>query len=102
MIVVVEMLERRFLLPIAGTSLDIWHAYAQATSDLTTIHSAYPTLTRLLSIGKTVQNRDMWAMEITDKPGVEEDEPEFYYQGSMHGDEPVGMENCFHFIQYLL
>src|SRR5947207_119644 len=100
--ILVETLERRVLFTIPGTSLDIWHTYAQATSDLNAIHSAYPILTRPMSIGKTVQNRDMWAMEITDNPGVEEDEPEFYYQGSMHGDEPIGMENCFHFIQYLL
>ncbi len=97
-----ESLERRRLFTIPGTQLDIWHTYTQATNDLNTIHNAYPTLTRLISIGKTVQNRDMWAMEITDNPGVEEDEPEFLYNGQIHGDEPVGMENSMHFIQYLL
>jgi carboxypeptidase D len=97
-----EPLETRRLFTIPGTQLDIWHTYTQATNDLNTIHNAYPTLTRLISIGKTVQNRDMWAMEITDNPGVEEDEPEFLYNGQIHGDEPVGMENSMHFIQYLL
>jgi hypothetical protein len=97
-----EPLESRRLFTIPGTQLDIWHTYAQATNDLNTIHNAYPALTRLISIGKTVQNRDMWAMEITDNPGVEEDEPEFLYNGQIHGDEPVGMENAMHFIQYLL
>jgi hypothetical protein len=90
------------LFTIPGTSLGIWHTYAQATSDLNTIHNAYPNLTRLMSIGKTVGGRDMWAIEITDNPGVDEDEPEFYYQGSMHGDEPVGMEMSFYFMQNLL
>src|SRR5438094_3351483 len=58
-----EMLENRLLFTIPGTQLDIWHTYTQATNDLNTIHNAYPTLTRLISIGKTQQNRDMWAME---------------------------------------
>src|ERR1051325_12230349 len=98
----VESLETRVLFTIPGTQLDIWHTYAQATADLNTIHNAYPNLTRLISIGKTAQNRDMWAMEITDNPGVEEDEPEFLYNGQIHGDEPIGMENSFHLIQYLL
>ncbi|MGH7178676.1 MAG: M14 family zinc carboxypeptidase [Tepidisphaeraceae bacterium] len=90
------------LLTIPGTQLDIWHTYTQATNDLNTIQSAYPNLTRLISLGKTVQNRDIWAMEITDNPGTEEDEPEYLYNGPMHGDEPVGMANNLHFIQYLL
>ena len=32
----------------------------------------YPEITRLYSIGKSVQNRDLWVMEITDLPGVHE------------------------------
>jgi hypothetical protein len=100
--VAVESLERRLLFVIPGTSLGIWHSYAQASSDLQTIHAAYPNLTQLISIGKTVQNRDIWAMRITDNPLVEENEPEFFYQGSMHGDEPVGMAMSMYFIQHLL
>lgn len=97
-----ESLEPRRLFTIPGTQLDIWHTYTQATADLNTIHNAYPTLTRLISVGKTGQNRDIWAMEITDNPGTEEDEPEFLYTGQIHGDEPVGMENSMHLIQHLL
>src|SRR4051794_26632323 len=97
-----ELLESRRLFTIPGTQLDIWHTYTQATNDLNTIHNAYPNLTRLISIGKTVQNRDMWALEITDNPGVDEDEPEFLYNGQIHGDEPIGMENSLHLIQLLL
>ncbi len=100
-----ETLESRLLFTIPGTSLDIWHTYAQATLDLQTIANTYPTLTKLVSLGTTASTnpvRQIWALEITDNPGVQEDEPEFYYQGSMHGDEPVGMENSFHLIQTLL
>jgi hypothetical protein len=90
------------LLAISGTSLGIWHTYAQATADLNTIHGAYPNLTQLISIGKTVQDRDIWAMRITDNPTLDEDEPEFFYQGSLHGDEPIGMAMSLYFIQHLL
>ena len=33
-------------------------------------------------------------MKITDNPDVEEDEPGFKYIGTIHGNEPVGTENC--------
>jgi hypothetical protein len=41
-------------------------------------------------------------VKITDNPDVEEDEPEFKYVATMHGDEPVGTEMCLYFIDMLL
>jgi carboxypeptidase D len=39
----------------------------------------YPNLTRLYSIGKSVNGRDLWVLEITDNPGIHEAlEPGFY------------------------
>ena len=93
----IESLEARRLF-----ALGAYPTYAVATSDLQTWAASYPSISRLVSIGKTVQNRDIWAMEITDNPGTSEDEPEFLYEGSIHGDEPVGMENCFYLINHLL
>lgn len=64
--------------------------------------NAYPQLTRLVSIGKSVQGRDLWALLITDNPALEEAEPEFKYVSTMHGDEPIGTELCLYLIDYLL
>jgi hypothetical protein len=97
-----EALESRVLLVIPGTTLGVWDTYNTLTQELTTIRNTYPNLTRLISVGKTVQQKDIWAMQITDNPGVQEDEPEFLYNGPMHGDEAVGMELSFYFIQHLL
>ncbi|MBM3290113.1 MAG: hypothetical protein FJY92_08185, partial [Candidatus Hydrogenedentes bacterium] len=49
-----------------------------------------------------VQDREIWAVKITDKPDKEENEPEFRYIATMHGDEPVGTELCLYFIDLLL
>ena len=49
-----------------------------------------------------MQGRELWAMLITDNPDTEEDEPEFKYVSTMHGDEPVGTENCLQLIERLL
>jgi hypothetical protein len=45
---------------------------------------------RKLSIGKSGSGQDLWALEISDKPGVVEAEPNFKYIANMHGDETSG------------
>lgn len=78
-----------------------YHTYETLTSDLQAIAAAYPNLTRLMSIGKSVQGRDLWVMKITDNPAIEEDEPEVSYVAAMHGDEVVGKEMGFNLIDHL-
>lgn len=48
------------------------HNHAQMTQFLQDISAKYPKITKLTSIGKTVQNRDLWVIEISDQPGVHE------------------------------
>jgi len=82
--------------------LGVYHDYASLTSDLQDYASAHPDICRLFTIGQSVQRRELWAMLITDNPYEEEDEPEFKYIATMHGDEPLGTELCLYFIDLLL
>ncbi len=71
-----------------------WPTWAEYEASLQQIAQDHPTIVRLLSIGQTVQGRQMWILKITDNPDVNEDEPEFKYTSSLHGDEVTGMEMC--------
>lgn len=46
-------------------------------------------MARMFSIGKSKQNRDMWALELSNNPGATEAKPNARYIGNMHGDEPA-------------
>ena len=78
-----------------------YHTYTTLTSELQAIAAAYPSIVRLFTLGQSVQGRELWMVLITDSPDTQEDEPEFAYISSMHGDEVVGKEVVFDLIEYL-
>jgi len=82
--------------------LGVYHTYASLTTDLQSYAAANPDITRLVSLGRSVQGRELWAMLITDNPNIEEEEPEFKYISTMHGDEPVGTEMLMYLIDHLV
>ena len=50
----------------------------------------YPTLCKMDTIGYSVNGRPIINMTISDNVGVDEDEPEFWWSSTMHGDETSG------------
>ncbi len=83
-------------------ALGSYHSYAPLTDELSAYAEANPDICRLYTLGQSVEGRELWAMLITDNPDDEEDEPEFKYVASMHGNEPEGAEMCLYFIDLLL
>jgi carboxypeptidase D len=79
-----------------------YHNYDTLTDELNIYAEAYPDICRLYTLGQSVQGRELWAVLITKNPDDEEDEPEFKYVSTIHGDEPVCTEMCLYFIDLLL
>jgi len=78
-----------------------YHDYNELTEFLINVSNTYPSITNLISIGQSVQGRELWVIEISDNPGVNEVEPEFRYIANMHGDETVGREMSVYLIDWL-
>ncbi|MEE8578296.1 MAG: M14 family zinc carboxypeptidase, partial [candidate division Zixibacteria bacterium] len=83
-------------------ALGVYHTYDTLTDELNIYAEANPDICRLYTLGQSAQGRELWAMLITDNPDDEEDEPEFKYIATMHGDENLGTEMCLYFIDLLL
>ena len=79
-----------------------YHNYDELTDFLEGINNQYPDITSLLSIGQSVEGRELWVLEVSDNPGLNELEPEFKYVANMHGDETVGRELSLFLIEWLV
>lgn len=79
-----------------------YHNYQSMVDKLKELNSKYPNITSLYTIGKSVEQRDLWAMIVSDQPLIHEPgEPEMKFIGNIHGDESVGRECLLLFIEYL-
>jgi len=84
------------ILPKSG-----YHTYENLTAKLDSVTQEYSEITKLISIGKSVQNRDIWALKISDNPDTNEIEPEVRIVSTIHGDEPPGTELILRMIDSL-
>ncbi|MFZ0389224.1 MAG: M14 family zinc carboxypeptidase [Calditrichia bacterium] len=86
-------------------NLEAWSAAFRANPEFATYHDYYNTLTLVDSLllaypnliekhiyGYTPQNKELYAVKISDNVSVDEPEPEISFDGCHHGDEIMGSE----------
>lgn len=64
--------------------------------------SKYPDLCKVVNIKTLASGKKLLLLKITDNIGSKEDEPQFLYTSSMHGDETTGYPLMLSLIDYLL
>ncbi len=80
-----------------------FHTYSETVTEMDTIHALYPAITTArIAIGTTLQGNTLWAMKISDNPGVEEPgEPEVLFDGMIHAREVMTVEVLLSFMHHL-
>lgn len=77
--------------------------YDELTNLFKKLETEHPNLVRLHSVGKSVRNRELWAIEINSNvPNRTLLTPMFKYVANMHGDETVGRQLMIFLAQYLI
>lgn len=81
---------------------DFYPTYEGYLDIMEQFQTQYPDLCMVYSIGQSVQGRELMVARISDNVGINENEPQFLYTATMHGDETAGYILMLHLIDYLL
>jgi hypothetical protein len=63
--------------------------------------NAFPSICKKISLGTSVQNRQISCLKISDNVNADENEPEVLLDGGIHGDEIGAAENVIRFARQL-
>jgi hypothetical protein len=84
------------------TNWDFYPTYEAYIEMMYQFQEDYPDLCEIITIGESVEGRELLAARISDNVGEDEGEPKFLYTSSMHGDELTGYVLMLRMINYLL
>ncbi|MBN1164205.1 MAG: immune inhibitor A [Candidatus Krumholzibacteriota bacterium] len=99
-----EVLERASLRGVSDLdeNLGLYHTYAEMESDLDTLVLLYPSLTRLDTVGFSLEGRVIRALKISDNADIDESEAEVLIMGCHHARELMSVEVPLYLVHYLL
>ncbi len=78
------------------------HTYAELRADLTRMASAHPDILSLRSMGRSFEGRKLFIVKISDSVVADENEPEVYVDGGIHGHEHLSTEQALALIHRLV
>jgi hypothetical protein len=78
-----------------------YHSYREMVNHIKAVAAAHPGIVRLFSIGGSYEGRKLWAAEVSDEPGTDEDEPEVLFDGLHHAREHLSAEMAIHVLDLL-
>lgn len=80
-----------------------YYTFTEIVGVIDQLRASYPSLvSQKVSIGQTVQGRDIWMFKVSDNPDTDENEPEFRVDSLHHAREPQGMQTTIYFVSWLL
>ncbi|MBN3279631.1 CBPD Carboxypeptidase, partial [Polyodon spathula] len=95
-------LERLVLSSADDSNFYRYRPYKELSEFLRGLTLNFPHITKLRSLGQSVEFRTIWALEISNKPKEPEPaEPKIRFVGGIHGNAPVGTELLLEFAAFL-
>ena len=84
-------------------SMGGYYTFNEIVENLDELAEDYPNLVaQKISIGQTLEGRDIWALKMSDNPNIDEDEAEVLYTGLHHAREPMSYMNLFYYMNWLV
>ncbi len=81
---------------------DRFYRYDELVRFLRAVHRAHPRLTRLTSIGRSFEGRDLLVMEVTARDrGKPEEKPAYWIDANIHAAELTGSATALYTIDHL-
>uniref|UniRef100_A0A8C9G7G8 Carboxypeptidase D n=1 Tax=Pavo cristatus TaxID=9049 RepID=A0A8C9G7G8_PAVCR len=79
-----------------------YRPYKDLSEFLRGLYLNYPHITNLSSLGQSVEFRQIWSLEISNKPNQSEpEEPKIRFVAGIHGNAPVGTELLLTLAEFL-
>jgi murein tripeptide amidase MpaA len=89
--------------PLGQGAMGGHYTLAQVVAILDSFAQDFPSIcARKVSIGRSIEGRDLWMVKISDNVNVDEPEPEVYFDALHHAREPLSMEATLVFMDRLL
>ena len=84
------------------SQINTYPTYSQYEAIMAQFEADFPGLCKLYNIGTLPSGRKIWVLKISDNINTKENEPQFLYTSTMHGDETAGYPTMINLIDYLL
>ena len=78
-----------------------YHTYAEMKAEIQQAEADHPSIVDVMSIGKSYQNRTIWAAKVSDNVGTDENEPEVLFDGLHHAREHLTVEQTLAILRWL-
>jgi murein tripeptide amidase MpaA len=78
-----------------------YHNYTEMSNAIASAATNYPSIVSRFSIGKSYENRDLWAVKISDNVATDESEPEVLFVGLHHAREHLTVEMALYILKEL-
>lgn len=76
-----------------------YHNYEEMVSEIDQAVSDHDNIVQKFSIGKSYENRDLWAVKISDNVHMDEDEPEVLFASLHHAREHLTVEMALYLLR---